>query len=164
VLETGCVYIVPLMEASRCPADIAASANPKSSTGRLDVFTRVIADRARGFDRSRPATAGRSISRFPAHLPGAGAHRLAPVADPLPPRRGALDDAALAALHARERWSPADADADVDGIAVDRSPGSVPAARRLPRQAPHRRHRRRPARRATTWRLLGADARGWPTS
>jgi dCTP deaminase len=51
VLETGCVYIVPLLESLALPADIAAAANPKSSTGRLDVFTRVIADETRGFDR-----------------------------------------------------------------------------------------------------------------
>ena len=51
VLETGCVYIVPLLESLALPADIAASTNPKSSTGRLDVFTRVIADETRGFDR-----------------------------------------------------------------------------------------------------------------
>ena len=50
VLETGCVYIVPLMESLRLPQDLAAAANPKSSTGRLDVFTRVITDRAREFD------------------------------------------------------------------------------------------------------------------
>ncbi|MEP9376567.1 2'-deoxycytidine 5'-triphosphate deaminase [Aquabacter sp. CN5-332] len=50
VLETGCVYLVELFERLNLPADIAASANPKSSTGRLDVFTRVIADRARAFD------------------------------------------------------------------------------------------------------------------
>ncbi|MEZ0213122.1 MAG: 2'-deoxycytidine 5'-triphosphate deaminase [Xanthobacteraceae bacterium] len=50
VLETGCVYLVELQESLALPADIAASANPKSSTGRLDVFTRVIADRARAFD------------------------------------------------------------------------------------------------------------------
>jgi len=50
VLETGCVYIVPLMESLKLPADIAAAANPKSSTGRLDVFTRLITDRAREFD------------------------------------------------------------------------------------------------------------------
>src|ERR671929_1433141 len=53
VLETGCVYIVPLLESLALPADIAAAANPKSSTGRLDVFTRVIADETRGFDRIR---------------------------------------------------------------------------------------------------------------
>src|ERR1700688_1404436 len=51
VLETGCVYIVPLLESLSLPPDIAAAANPKSSTGRLDVFTRVIADQTRGFDR-----------------------------------------------------------------------------------------------------------------
>src|SRR5215467_4268071 len=51
VLETGCVYIVPLQESMALPTDIAAAANPKSSTGRLDVFTRVIADQTRGFDR-----------------------------------------------------------------------------------------------------------------
>ena len=38
-------------KAWRCPNDISASANPKSSTGRLDIFTRVIADATRGFDR-----------------------------------------------------------------------------------------------------------------
>ncbi|EJW12453.1 Deoxycytidine triphosphate deaminase [Rhodovulum sp. PH10] len=51
VLETGCVYIVPLLESLALPADLGAAANPKSSTGRLDVFTRVIADGARAFDR-----------------------------------------------------------------------------------------------------------------
>ena len=51
VLETGCVYIVPLQESLALPNEISAAANPKSSTGRLDVFTRVIADETRGFDR-----------------------------------------------------------------------------------------------------------------
>ncbi|MCQ4631385.1 2'-deoxycytidine 5'-triphosphate deaminase [Shinella sp. CPCC 100929] len=51
VLETGCVYIVPLMESLDLPAELAASANPKSSTGRLDIFTRVITDRAQEFDK-----------------------------------------------------------------------------------------------------------------
>src|SRR6201991_1767631 len=50
VLETNCVYIVPLLESLKLPKDIVASANPKSSTGRLDVFTRVIADGTRRFD------------------------------------------------------------------------------------------------------------------
>lgn len=50
VLETGCVYIVPLLESLALPPDVAAAANPKSSTGRLDVFTRVIADNAQEFD------------------------------------------------------------------------------------------------------------------
>jgi dCTP deaminase len=51
VLETNCVYIVPLLESLALPPDVAAAANPKSSTGRIDVFTRVIADRTNGFDR-----------------------------------------------------------------------------------------------------------------
>jgi dCTP deaminase len=51
VLETGCVYIVPLLEALALPDTLAGSANPKSSTGRLDVFTRVIADGATSFDQ-----------------------------------------------------------------------------------------------------------------
>ena len=51
VLETGCVYIVPLLESVALPDDIAGAANPKSSTGRLDVFTRVIADNAQEFDQ-----------------------------------------------------------------------------------------------------------------
>jgi dCTP deaminase len=58
VLETGCVYIVPLLEALMLPRGIAALANPKSSTGRLDVFTRVIADRAREFDKVPEAYRG----------------------------------------------------------------------------------------------------------
>ena len=50
VLETNCVYIVPLLESLALPPEIVAAANPKSSTGRLDVFTRVIADGTRRFD------------------------------------------------------------------------------------------------------------------
>ena len=53
VLETGCVYIIPLMESLRLPRDVAAAANPKSSTGRLDIFTRIITDYAREFDTIR---------------------------------------------------------------------------------------------------------------
>jgi dCTP deaminase len=50
VLETGCVYLVPLIEKLKLRSTIAAFANPKSSTGRLDVFTRLIADHQDGFD------------------------------------------------------------------------------------------------------------------
>ena len=52
VLEVGCVYIIPLLEQFKLPKGMTASSSPKSSTGRLDVFTRVIADRAREFDLS----------------------------------------------------------------------------------------------------------------
>ena len=50
VLERGCVYLVPLQEALRLPGNVSAVANPKSSTGRIDVFTRLVADRAEAFD------------------------------------------------------------------------------------------------------------------
>jgi len=51
VLERGCVYIVPLMESLRLPPEISARANPKSTTGRLDVFTRLITDYGSEFER-----------------------------------------------------------------------------------------------------------------
>lgn len=51
VLEKGCVYVVPLMESLNLPQNINAVANAKSSTGRLDLFTRCITDRGIEFDR-----------------------------------------------------------------------------------------------------------------
>jgi dCTP deaminase len=119
VLETGCVYIVPLLESLALPDDIAASANPKSSTGRLDVFTRVIADKTRGFDRIRhgyhgPLYAEISPKTFPV-LVREGS-RLSQIRF----RRGnaVLDPDALLDLHTRERLTD-DVDADVgEGIAV----------------------------------------------
>ena len=50
VLEKGCVYVVELLEHLNLPESISALANPKSSTGRLDIFTRLIADRSDVFD------------------------------------------------------------------------------------------------------------------
>jgi len=104
VLETGCVYIVPLIESLALPDELAAAANPKSSTGRLDVFTRVIADETRGFDRIRagyhgPLYAEISPRTFPV-LVREGS-RLSQIRF----RRGhaVLEADALAALHARER-------------------------------------------------------------
>jgi len=119
VLETGCVYIVPLLESLALPDEISAAANPKSSTGRLDVFTRVIADETRGFDRIEagyhgPLYAEISPRTFPV-LVREGS-RLSQIRF----RRGhaLLDAPALRALHARERLVDGD-DADVsDGVAV----------------------------------------------
>jgi len=51
VLETGCVYIVPLLEQADFSARVSGTANPKSSTGRIDVFTRLITDNGQAFDR-----------------------------------------------------------------------------------------------------------------
>ena len=50
VLEKGCVYIAELQEALALPAGVAARANPKSSTGRVDVFVRLLTDHGATFD------------------------------------------------------------------------------------------------------------------
>jgi dCTP deaminase len=49
-LERDRPYLVPLIEELGLPPEIRAKANPKSSTGRLDVFTRVLTDRNNRFD------------------------------------------------------------------------------------------------------------------
>ena len=53
ILEKGHVYLVPLLEHMKLPKTIRARANPKSTTGRLDVFTRVVTDLNAGFDEIR---------------------------------------------------------------------------------------------------------------
>jgi dCTP deaminase len=119
VLETGCVYIVPLLERLALPQEISAAANPKSSTGRLDVFTRVIADELRGFDQLEPGYHGPlyaeiSPRTFPV-LVRKGS-RLSQIRF----RRGSalLGADALRALHQRERLVDSD-EADVsEGVAV----------------------------------------------
>ena len=50
VLERGCVYIALLQERLTLPPGITARANPKSSTGRVDVFVRLLTDHGRAFD------------------------------------------------------------------------------------------------------------------
>jgi len=104
VLETGCVYIAELQEALSLPRTLFAAANPKSSTGRIDVFTRVIADRAEAFDAVEPGYEGPLYAE------------ISPRAFPILARMGSrlsqmrfrqgearLTDAELMALHARER-------------------------------------------------------------
>ena len=119
VLETGCVYIVPLIESLALPPDIAAATNPKSSTGRLDVFTRVIADETRGFDRVAagyhgPLYAEISPKTFPVLV------REGSRLSQLRLRRGdaALSPEALGALHARERLVDRSEAVMGDGVAV----------------------------------------------
>lgn len=112
VLETGCVYIVPLLESLALPASIAGATNPKSSTGRLDVFTRVIAEGVNAFDL------------VPAGYHGPLYAEICPQTFPVVVRKGSKltqlrfrvgdpteTDAALAALNARETL--------VAGAAVD---------------------------------------------
>ena len=51
VFEKGCVYLVPLMEHLNLTSEVSAKANPKSTTGRLDIFTRLICDGGTEFER-----------------------------------------------------------------------------------------------------------------
>src|SRR6202042_1777743 len=58
-LERDRPYLIPLIEELRLPEGIRAKANPKSSTGRLDVFTRVLTDRSHRFDEIAPGYHGK---------------------------------------------------------------------------------------------------------
>ena len=51
LLERGAVYLIPLQERLRLPENVSGKANPKSTTGRLDVFTRIITDYSDEFER-----------------------------------------------------------------------------------------------------------------
>ena len=59
VLETNRPYLIPLKEQLNLPPGVRGKANPKSSTGRLDVFTRVITDRSYQFDEIAAGYQGR---------------------------------------------------------------------------------------------------------
>ncbi|MGH2726976.1 MAG: 2'-deoxycytidine 5'-triphosphate deaminase [Actinomycetota bacterium] len=50
ILERNRPYLIPLIEELRLPPGLRAKTNPRSSTGRLDIFTRVITDRSHKFD------------------------------------------------------------------------------------------------------------------
>jgi len=104
VLERGCVYLVKLQEEFALPPDIACSTNPKSSTGRLDVFSRVISD------------AGGAFDRLPAGYRGSLYAEISPRTFSIVVRAGSrlnqarfrrgdaeLPDTELRALHAREK-------------------------------------------------------------
>jgi len=53
LLEPGVIYIIPLMESLNLPSDVFGIANPKSTTGRLDIFTRLITEHGDEFERVR---------------------------------------------------------------------------------------------------------------
>lgn len=114
VLETGCVYLVPLVEALALSERTSAAANPKSSTGRLDVFTRVITDFSTEFDQVAAGYKGHlyleiSPRSFPILVrPGS---RLAQIRF----RRGTAthSDAEMRRLH--DEVGLVDGDADIDG-------------------------------------------------
>ncbi|MFQ6755094.1 2'-deoxycytidine 5'-triphosphate deaminase [Cereibacter sphaeroides] len=103
VLEKGCVYVIPLMESLALPPGVSAVANAKSSTGRLDLLTRTIADGGTEFDRIRDGYRGplyaevcpRSFSVLV--RPGMRLNQIRFRAG-----EATLSDAELATLHARE--------------------------------------------------------------
>jgi len=119
VLETGCVYVAELEESLALPEGVAAAANPKSSTGRIDVFTRVIADRACAFDTVAsgyhgPLFAEISPRTFP--ILARSGSRLSQVRF----RRGLarLDEAEHAALHGREKLVSTENPSFVGGVPI----------------------------------------------
>jgi dCTP deaminase len=59
VFEKDCVYIIPLVEELSLPDNISGRANPKSTTGRLDIFTRLITDYGTEFDSVPPGYKGK---------------------------------------------------------------------------------------------------------
>jgi dCTP deaminase len=59
LLARGAVYVVPLLEELFLPDNFSGRANPKSSTGRLDVFTRLITDYGSSFEDIRPGYRGK---------------------------------------------------------------------------------------------------------
>lgn len=103
VLEKGCVYLIPLMERLDLPGHVQAVANAKSSTGRLDLLTRVITDEGVEFDRVAPGYKGplyaeicpRSFSVLV--RPGMRLNQIR-----FRIGQSVLDDDELADLHARE--------------------------------------------------------------
>lgn len=126
VLEKGCVYVVPLMETLALPKGVQAVANAKSSTGRLDLLTRLITDGGVEFDRVSPGYTGplyaeicpRSFSVLV--RPGMRLNQIRFRAG-----QAVLSDDALRALHAQTPL--VDGDAMIDdglGFSVDLRPDS----------------------------------------
>jgi len=59
ILEKGAIYLIPLLEELDLPSSVYGVTNPKSSTGRLDMFTRVIIDYGHRFDEITPGYKGK---------------------------------------------------------------------------------------------------------
>ena len=59
ILERNRPYLIPLIEELRLPQSVRGKANPRSSTGRLDIFTRVISDHGHKFDEIRSGYNGK---------------------------------------------------------------------------------------------------------
>ncbi|MFI5012983.1 MAG: 2'-deoxycytidine 5'-triphosphate deaminase [Hyphomicrobiales bacterium] len=103
LLERNCVYVAEIEERLKLPDGLSAAANPKSSTGRLDVFTRIIADHADRFDLIKPGYSGTLYAEVSPRTFPIIAHRGSRLAQ-MRFRTGEarLNDHELAELHARE--------------------------------------------------------------
>ncbi len=114
VLERGCVYIVELEQRLALPAGVYAAANPKSSTGRIDVFVRLVTDFGRAFDAIPEGYKGPLYAEISPRTFSILARRGSSL-NQARFKRGApsLGDAELAALHAQTPLI--DAGADFDG-------------------------------------------------
>ena len=168
VLETGCVYIVPLIESLALPR----RHRRRRQSEKLDRAARRLHPRDRRRDarlrpHRAPAITARSMprsarARFRCWCARArGCRRSASAA-----AMRLLDAEALArAACSASGWSMPTTPIVSDGIAVgvDLAGLGPGRPRRLPRQAPHRPDRRRPARRLRRRRFLGADRRRAPT-
>src|SRR5438094_3865494 len=99
-LQRGSVYLVPLLESLELPPDVRGRSNPKSTTGRLDIFTRVITDGTPRFDEIRAGYRGAlylevSPQSFPVRVyAGLSLNQLRLLAGPT-----SMSDAALASLY-----------------------------------------------------------------
>ena len=103
ILERGHVYLIPLLEELALPEQVHAKANPKSSTGRLDVFTRVITDANQRFDDIRPGYHGRLyLEIFPRSFTIKVCHGLSLNQLRLFSGTGALDDSDVRRLYLTE--------------------------------------------------------------
>ena len=103
VLEPNTPYLIPLIERLDLPPDVRGKANPKSSTGRLDVFTRVITDESYRFDEIRPGYSGPLyLEVVPLSFTVRVRHKLSLNQLRLAVGRSAVDDDELRDLHASE--------------------------------------------------------------
>ena len=119
VLEPGTVTIAELHDGLALPPNVSAAANPKSSTGRIDVFTRIITDRARRFDQIEPGYAGPLYAEicprtFPVRVKAGS--RLSQIRFRCGEAR--LDDAAHQALQASQGLVTGADPVIADGVAV----------------------------------------------
>ncbi|TAN63134.1 2'-deoxycytidine 5'-triphosphate deaminase [bacterium] len=104
ILEKGHVYLIPLMEELKLPANVKGRANPKSTTGRLDIFARVLTDRCARFDDVAKGYTGRLyLEVMPRSFTIRVQQGLSLVQLRLMSGECTLNDAGLKALHKKTR-------------------------------------------------------------